>query len=162
MPWMGADIGVIVALGDGRIEYANPLAERVLGDATLTGANVYNLVWLLGEEYQRLAQRLIARLGSQQAQPVRNVMVDVEQASGRRRIRIDVLANGAVDGQPRWLLLLLDLGPVAKPPASYASCRPWAFTWSRLLVSPSGVRGAAGGGLARALKPVGQGALSRA
>lgn len=46
----------------------------------LTGANVYNLVWLLGEEYQRLARRLIARLGSQQAQPVRNVMVDVEQA----------------------------------------------------------------------------------
>ncbi|MBD7978899.1 hypothetical protein [Serpens gallinarum] len=104
----------------------------MLGDATLTGANVYNLVWLLGEEYQRLARRLIARLGSQQAQPVRNVMVDVEQASGRRRLRIDVLANGAVDGQPRWLLLLLDLGPVAKPPASYASCRPWAFTCSRV------------------------------
>lgn len=51
MQWMAADIGVIVALGDGRIEYANPLAERVLGDATLTGVNVYNLVWLLGEEY---------------------------------------------------------------------------------------------------------------
>lgn len=74
---MAADIGVIVALGDGRIEYANPLAERVLGDATLTSANVYNLVWLLSEEYQRLARRWIARLGSQ---PVRNVMVDVEQA----------------------------------------------------------------------------------
>jgi len=77
---MAADIGVIVALDDGRIEYANPLAERVLGDATLTGANVYNLVWLLGVEYQRLARRVIARLGSQQAQPVRNVRVDVDQA----------------------------------------------------------------------------------
>ena len=30
-----ADIGMLVALGDGRIEYANPLAGDLLGDATL-------------------------------------------------------------------------------------------------------------------------------
>src|SRR5690606_13949262 len=42
-----------------------------------------------------------------------------------------------VDGQPRWLLLLLDLAPVAKPPASYASCRPWAFTCSRATCLPA-------------------------
>lgn len=112
LPWMAADIGVIIALGDGRIEYANPLAEQLLGDVRLAGTGLQDLVWLLGEEYQRVARRVITRLGSPQAQPVRNAVMDLEQASGRRRLRIDVLANGFVDGQPRWLLLLLDLGAV--------------------------------------------------
>ncbi len=112
-PWLAAaDIGVVIALGDGRIEYANPLADQLVGDAPLAGGCLQDLVRLLANEYQGMARRAIARLSSRHAQSVKNAVVDVQQASGRRRLRIDVLANGNGGGQPRWLLMLLDMGAV--------------------------------------------------
>lgn len=105
-----ADIGMLVALGDGRIEYANPLAGDLLGDATLAGQRLLDVVACLAAEYQGMARRAIARLGSPEARAIRGAVLQLRQAYAGRWLRIDVLRSGAVAGQPRWLLLLLDLG----------------------------------------------------
>lgn len=107
-----ADVGLVVALGDGRIEYANASACRLLGNVMLTGQRLQQFVTLLGPEHHELARRVVARLGSEQAPPIKGAVVQLRLDRGCQWMRIDVLRSGKVAGQPRWLLMLVAIGSV--------------------------------------------------